>query len=430
MFERLLNVLKNKNNNDEEIVNKKNKMEYLSNLDTNLLISTWMSKNNITDLTFEEILYQLGLVYDEKLSLDKSKISISHPLWENPNFLGVLGFTKWCTRYNENNKEINNKFSEHLKNITSDNHIQHYIFLYNNSISTQVHYEYFDGTIDNVKCIITREYSVKKNEDGKTFLDEKKEVYKTNRSSHSIYSGYYSYEYDRTSTKDEINITAYQFNSRTNEDKILIKIVSNNKKIIIDEKKLMKRLWDMDSKNDIFKVLEDIYNNTVDGSNYFDSIDITFVSGKETVKQLSYNLCDLIYDTKISVKTKNYNKVCNIENYIENGFYCRKITINYKNNVLELKIKATDKIEIDNELKVISYLMSYNWLSVDGLFKRISELSFSNPSNDLMSVELSIYKDNKLFDKKEWKRNYQINEVNIVNSDNLERTDLVLRRRK
>lgn len=429
MFEWLLNALNNKNNNEDVIVNEKNKMEYLANFDTNLLISTWMSKNNITDLTFEEILYQLGLVYDEKLSIDKSQISISNPLWNNPDFLGVLGFTKWCTRFNENNRSINNKFSEHLKNITSDNHIQHYIFLYNNSISTQVHYEYYDNDRGTVKCIITREYSIKKNEEGKTSLEENKEIYKTNKRSNSIYSGYNSYVYDRTSTKDEINIIVSKFNSRTQEDKILIKIVSNNN-TVIDEKKLMKRLWNMENNNDIFQVLEDIYNNTVAGSDYFDSIDITFVKGKEIVKELSYNLCDLIYDSKVIVKTNNYNRDCNIENYIENGLYCRKLTINKGQNVLVLKVKSTNKISLDNELKVISYLISSSWNYADDLFKRISDLSFSNPSNDLMSVELYNYINNKIFDKKEWKRNYQINEVNIENSDNLERTDSVLKRKK
>lgn len=385
--------------------NKSGKMKYLSNCDTDLLISNWMSKNNINDLTFEEILYELGLVYDEKLSLNKSPISISHPLWNNPNYIGSIEFVKRIS-----DSKLNNKYTEFIKKAINDDYdydcdIKHIIHFYKDSIAIDTKYADALYMYKRRNYLLSQVYRINKYENGRIYFVGQEQSYKiVDKSKRS-----YLREEKDGNIKLELEIKKHP-----DTEKIVALIDNLQNKRLSNETNLFDELTyktlSFPAPADILNViLTNMEKEKIKPS----KIHINFIKDYKLLWYLDYTKNDV--ENTMTIITNDKKEGCQklyINNFVEDDLNCHMITIFIENKRLELKIKGIGQIYVKNEISLINYLLN-NFSkktsifvddSIESMFKHISDCSFQEPEDNLISVELYRYKGDRLIDSKIWER--------------------------
>lgn len=407
--------------NKKEVIlirEKNNFVKYNPSIEAKQIIESWFRFNEIESISFEEILSKLDFKYKELLEIEKSAISITNSIWNNPKYIGSIEFTK-CI----NDTSLGNKYIEQVKKTTSgDCKIRHIIHFYKDGIVIDLKYP-IDNRYgsDNNKYYLSQVYDLTKDEDGQVHFIEKEQSYRIDR-------GYPNYirTYLREEKNDFIELTLIGSANGTSV-KTTISIDNPDNKKIYDEKSLLNKLSNCDYRylGNVFQIIISVIEKDKLNSS---TMKIRFIERYETLSNLDYKINKDENSIEISTYDKKIGfKKIYVNNSTEDDLNCRNIIVVYDNKKLVLQVKGVGNISIKNEFSLIEYFLDhfperniFKDNSIEEIFLHISTCSFQTPEENLRSVELYRYKDDNLVDSKVWKRYNQIQEDTLEQFENKE----------
>lgn len=384
---------------------KQNIVKYQSDEKTQNLIQKWLKDNNIDNKTFEEILFELGLTYPEILQLEEVSLNLSNPIWENPKYIGALK-TLIYRRETSSVYQINenNSFKDYIAKLNSNTKLMHSIYLYRDSITSSVNYDNDRGYRNPIlHTTITKDYSVNNGS-----LEETKEKL-------SIYTGRlvynrHEYEFKREKTQEETKINSSYNKGRENSE---LTVSIKGKIIEMDDMEIRGYMWANNQASSLKRILDKI----LEYSKFEDDITI-HIRRLPGAREIIYNKSK---DGTITIKEVDITGIVyfNSETTKENNIYKRTISVYCNKRKVTLEITSSKEIQLEKETELLDtiYSLKNGILLAEEVFKKISSISFKNPSNYLLSVTLSEQINDKITKSKSWKRTYQF-ETNEELQDN------------
>lgn len=375
------------------------------------LIEKWMKLNGIEGISFDEYIKQLGLDFIDVINLESIDLNLSNPIWKNQDFMGVLCFKSKAvyTGYEEK-FDLDGKsgaFVPTLGKLKKDLDINCLIYLYNNSLSAEILTNRRENGL-RFKQSVKKDFTFDEN----MSLTETKDTVKI--SSLDTYYDEPRYQYEKTTDDGRIIIRVDDIKENT-----AINVNINGKIVDFDDVKMKSILWFPD-RGDLKFFLSNILSYMV-------------LNGEFTIKvDLVPGFSNIVYmkDKSGNITIKETNKKGNIyftlENLQEENIFIKRLTVAYDKKRVKLDIVSTKEIDIQNLDKLVDYIYSkYDGIfGIGDCFNKISTISFKEPDDNLIRVELVEEYSGNIINSRVWSRNYQFDTDYTLEND----SSMVLRK--